>query len=1021
MNFASFYDKLNARQRQAVDAVEGPVLVVAGPGTGKTQLLAARVGKILLETDAQPHNILCLTFTDAGAHAMRQRLVSLIGPQEAYRVPVFTFHSFCNRVIQDNPEHFGGRLKELLSDLERIEIIRKLLTELPTDHPLRSGYKNVFTFEGHLGNLFANMKKENWTPGLVQRKCREYLAEIPNDPNFIYQKNSPYGKKGEPKHSKVAEVTDKMNRLSAAADLYPVYQNELERASRYEYEDLIQWVLRGFETHENLLRNYQERYLYFLIDEYQDTNGAQNQLITQLIQYWEVPNIFIVGDDDQSIYEFQGARLKNLLEFYHRYQDNLELVVLEENYRSNQPILDAARRLVENNHLRALSALNLGEHKSLIAQPAAAGTSPEVWIYPTRKQEIADLADRIEALYRSGTTPESIAVLYRQHKQAEVLLRLLEKKGVPYQTRRPINVLEIPVIEQMRELLHYLNDELQKPFSGEHRLFRLMHAAFFNIPPLELATAFGMRNAEFGMRNWASQQNGEFPHLSRVMQLLETWISDAANLPLPALVEKTYNQSGMLAQALAQPDRMLQLEVLSSFLAFVQSECERQPKLKLARLLDLLQSMDHNRLRIALKQDLRDVRGVQLLTAHAAKGLEFDYVFMPDCTATQWESKRGGNQSNFSLPEPLTFSGEEDALEAARRLFYVAMTRARKHLVLSYSARGDDGKDLMPSQFIGETGLEAKTVQADETSRQNSALILLTMSEQPVITLPEDHVIDTLLGRFVMNPTSLNRFLRCPLAFYYEDLLRIPTTPSEYAAYGQAIHGVLQQFFLKKAPKGQYFPDAEVLVKLFKAEMQRRRALFSTAAYEQRLHLGTEHLRQYHEQQLPYWRRRAVVERRIDRVEIHGVPINGVIDKIEWLDGGTLRLTDYKTGKPDNKKIQPPSETQPYGGDYWRQLAFYQILMKNAKMFIETVSENTIGWLEPDAKGRFQVGKITYRSTDIEQVEQWIVETFQRIKNRDFTRGCGQKDCVWCAMHQKNQTYAASWSNADDEALDDQS
>lgn len=1020
MNFQTFYNQLNLRQRQAVDAVEGPVLVVAGPGTGKTQLLAARVGKILLETDAQPHNILCLTFTDAGAHAMRQRLIQLIGPQEAYRVPVFTFHSFCNRVIQDNPEHFGGRLKELLSDLERIDIIRKLLGELPTDHPLRAGYKSVYTFEGHLGNLFANMKKENWTPGLVQRKCREFLSSLADYPEFVYQKNSPYGKKGELKQAKVAEVTDKMARLSAASDLYPLYQNELERADRYEYEDLIQWVLRAFENHENLLRNYQERYLYFLVDEYQDTNGAQNQLITQLITYWDVPNIFIVGDDDQSIYEFQGARLKNLLEFYHRYKDNLNLVVLDENYRSNQPILDAARNLVENNHLRALSALNLGEHKTLTAQPNAAGSVPEAHIYPTRKQEMADLADRIEALCLSGTAPESIAVLYRQHKQAEVLLRLLEKKGVPYQTRRPINVLEIPVIEQMRELLHYLHDELQKPFSGEPRLFRLLHAAFFGIPPIELAKAVaGMGNAESGMRN-AGSQHGVASNLARVMTLLETWIADAANLPLPALVEKIYNQSGMLAHAMAQPDHLLQLEVLSSFLAFVQSECERQPKLKLGRLLDLMQSMDHNRLRIALRQDLRDVRGVQLLTAHAAKGLEFDHVFMPDCTATQWESKRGNNQSNFALPEPLTFSGEEDVLEAARRLFYVAMTRARKHLTISCSAKGDDGKDLMPSQFIQETGLELKPVQAEEAARQSSALKLLTETEQPVITLPEDHVIDTLLGRFVMNPTSLNRFLRCPLAFYYEDLLRIPTAPSEYAAYGQAIHGALQQFLLKKAPKGQFFPDADALVKLFQNEMLRRRALFSTAAYEQRLHLGADHLRRYHEQQVPYWRRKAVVERRIDRVEIKGVPITGVIDKIEWLDGGTLRVTDYKTGKPDNKKTAPPSETQPYGGDYWRQLAFYQILLQHARMFVESVSENTIGWLEPDAKGRFQASKITFHSTDLELVEQWIVESFNRIQNRDFTRGCGVKDCIWCNMHQKNQAYGASWSNADDESLDDQ-
>lgn len=167
--FQQELELLNPAQRRAVEQIEGPVLVIAGPGTGKTHILASRIGRILMETDAQPHNILCLTFTDAGVQAMRKRLLQLIGP-EAHRVHVFTFHSFCNSVIQANLERFGRRDLEPLSDLERVDIIRHIIDELPHRHVLKQVRGDTFFYEGHLDGLFQTMKKENWTPGLLKIK-----------------------------------------------------------------------------------------------------------------------------------------------------------------------------------------------------------------------------------------------------------------------------------------------------------------------------------------------------------------------------------------------------------------------------------------------------------------------------------------------------------------------------------------------------------------------------------------------------------------------------------------------------------------------------------------------------------------------------------------------------------------------------------------------------------------------------------------------------------------------------------
>ena len=1038
---------LNPAQRSAVDRVEGPVLVIAGPGTGKTHILAARVGKILLETDARPQNILCLTFTDAGASAMRERLLELIGP-DAHRVPIATFHGFCNRVIQENMEFFGKGRLEPATELERIELVRHLLAKLPPEHPLRDGKKDVYQYESHLRDLFANMKKEGWQPGTVRKKADEFIGGLAANPDFIYQRNTKHARKGDPKTAQVEEATERMNRLKAAADLYPKYQHAMEHAGRYEYEDMILWVLREFGTNEALLRNYQERYLYVQVDEFQDTNGAQYKLLRTLLNYWEAPNVFAVGDDDQSIFEFQGARLEHLHEFYTRYRSGLETVVLEENYRSSQAILDAARHVIEQNTLRAVQQLDEPVEKRLRAHTREAGTL-RVQVYESRLQELAGVAGQIEDLVREGEAPEEIAVIYARHRQANKLMALLEKKGIPYQTKRPVNTLDLPLVQQMRELLHYLHDESTLPYSGEHRLFRLLHAGFWGLPAGDLAkiAAAAQRTA---------QQKEESPHdrydtagsaytstagywrkaltapsflqgldlkrpeaFESLCSHLDEWIAAVHNLPLPQLFERLFTQTGLLAWVLRQPDKFWHLQALYTLFDFVQSETIRQPRSTLARLLGLLNSMDDNRLPLPLQQSVQAGPGVQLLTAHSAKGLEFRHVFLYDCVADMWERNPGGNRGRFALPPTLTLSGEEDALEARRRLFYVAMTRAKRHLQISYARAGDDGKPLVQSMFVDETGLPHDPAEVGQAALLAVQALLLSEPRPAVISLPEPAAFEGMLRHFSLSVTALNRYLRCPVAFYYEDFLKIPGAMSEAAAFGVAMHAALQQFLLKmKAEKKGRFPTSEALARLFSAEMQRLSGHFSENSFIQRLALGKDFLRRIHAEQVPYWRKRAIVERRIDRVELNGIPLSGVIDKIEWLDNGTLRLVDYKTGAPDPKKTAPPDEKQPLGGDYWRQLAFYKILLDNARIYPEPVGKTAVSWLEPDKRGAFPVTEVTFSADEIRFVETLIRDTWANILAARFSPGCGRDDCPWCRMHRWNEMPAEGRAHFE-EGLDD--
>src|ERR1700741_259504 len=221
--FAEEYNKLNENQRLAVDTIDGPVMVIAGPGTGKTQILASRVGKILLETDAQPENILCLTYTDAGVVAMRKRLLQFIG-SDAYKVNIYTFHAFCNDVIQENLSLFEKTALDPVSDLEKIQFFKELIDSFPRNHPLKRYRGDVYFEINNLQSLFSTMKREGWTPSFINHKIEEYLADLPNREEFIYKRKYKEFNAGDLKKDKIEEEKERMEKLRAAVNEFENYK-----------------------------------------------------------------------------------------------------------------------------------------------------------------------------------------------------------------------------------------------------------------------------------------------------------------------------------------------------------------------------------------------------------------------------------------------------------------------------------------------------------------------------------------------------------------------------------------------------------------------------------------------------------------------------------------------------------------------------------------------------------------------------------------------------------------------------
>ena len=1036
--FAQIIAQLNEAQRQAVEQTEGPVLAIAGPGTGKTHMLTARIGQILLHTDAQAHNVLCLTFTDAAVNAMRERLLGFIGP-EAHRVHIYTFHSFCNKVIQENLEVFGRYELEPLSDLERIEVIRSIIDHLDVEHPLRAGRRDPYYYERHLAALFQLMKAERWNGRYLEAHIDAFLEDLPNRPEYRYQRNAGQFKKGALKEAKYQKTVRRLERLRHAVRLFNDYEDALEQRQRYDYDDMVLWVLEAFEEHEDLLRNYQEQYLYFLVDEFQDTNGSQSAIVEQLVQYWgDNPNLFIVGDDDQSIYEFQGARMKNMTDFYDKYKKNALLVVLKNNYRSTQTILDAARHSIAYNEIRIIHQLdNLQLDKALQAahpDQLKADVPVKVVAYPNQLQEEIALVQQLEALRDAGVSLNQVAILYAKHKQAETLIDLLEKRQVPYQSKRRINILELPLLYNLRRLLQYIVQEYHQPESGEPVFFELLYYDFLGVSPHDAAllTAHMARRTKGALARraynelplWrATLRNKEqlaaldLQHPERLQALvafLDETIHQYKDQTLPKLFEYIVNRSGLIRYVTQHPRKLWLTQVVGTLFEFVKRESARDPKLDLGGLLALLDRMQANRLGLSLFQVEQAEAGVQLITAHSAKGLEFEYVFVINAIKDYWEpSSRSGQQ--FQFPDTLIYSHETDALEAARRLFYVAMTRAKTHLQLSYFERNSKNKPQARALFVDEL-LEQPDLPIQLEQRQAEAatqwqLHLLTQAPvQPKVQLLDRATLSDLLQGFRLSISAMNTYLECPLSFYYEYILRIPTVSSVEAAYGTAIHNALHRLFVTAMrQEDRQLPDLDHFLGLFEYEMNKQRYFLPAKAFQERLELGRRHLPHYYRARLSSWtqqlqRSTVWTERPFRNVEVEGVPITGTIDKLVFqaVDGSKeLHLVDYKTGQLKEKRLQGPSKGQPQGGIYWRQLLFYKILVEQANTLPYRVRSAAIDYLTPDEVGDFPSRSLVFEPDAVQLVQQHIVTVYSRIQQHDFGTGCGKPTCKWCnfALH----------------------
>lgn len=425
----------------------------------------------------------------------------------------------------------------------------------------------------------------------------------------------------------------------------------------------------------------------------------------------------------------------------------------------------------------------------------------------------------------------------------------------------------------------------------------------------------------------------------------------------------------------------------------------------------MIDRMKDENISIPIQKVIHHENGVHLYTAHGAKGNEFEYVFLIGVNKNFWENKRGGT-NEYKIPDTITRTNEDADKsykeEVARRLFYVALTRAKKHLHVSYAVNDNNNKPLEYSIFIDEISTPEERI--DHTVATEDVLKHIHWALEPVpavrVQLANHQAIDRILQQFTMSYTSLSKYLRCPLTFYYETILRVPYLKNDALAFGSAVHNTLERMFRVMKERNGVFPDKEEVLNQFGIYMYVERESFTSIQYERRMEQGRTVLGDYYDNYINSFSKNVEVEHMVKRFMLDGVPVTGKIDKIE-MDGETCTVVDYKSGDPDRSATAltaRPNEKEPLGGDYWRQMVFYKLLLENNPDKNWRVQMGMFDYIERGKKtNEYKRIKVPVFVQDEEIVRKQLKDAYLRIMNHEFDEGCGKEECIWCNFAKKYQ------------------
>jgi DNA helicase-2/ATP-dependent DNA helicase PcrA len=1092
--------RLNNLQRQAVTQIDGPVLVIAGPGTGKTQLLTTRIAHILETTDALPQNILCLTFTESGVTAMRERLSNLIPSKLAYDVTISTYHAFGNDLIRRWPDYFMD-----FSDRQQVEelgidtILRELIAELPYGNPLKfadnymrdlrslindckqagllpndirlvAKQNNEFLKKAgpivseHLGamprmskasiGLFKKLYEQLKTLKLSQAGPLERVvplhtlaiqsleqalgaaAELGKQTPLTKWKNEWLEKDVDNNLTIAGQRTQQ--KLLASADIYERYLNELTTRGLYDYNDMILEVIKALKAHDDFRFSLQERYLYILLDEFQDTNGAQFQLV-QLLTNNPVnegrADILAVGDDDQAIYAFQGAEYSNMGDFQRLYRDVLS-ITLTENYRSQPDILDLAQGIAGQIETR------ITQDKLLL--PKANKKQPTIVERVEAKSDIEQfgwITKRIAELQAEGMPLDQIAILAPKHRYLEPLVAFLHNEHIPLHYEKRENILDDPAIDElltMSKLILAL--KTGAPGKADTVWPEVLSYDCWDISTSRIWQLSWQAYDE--RRDWTSiLLESELRPLALFFIRLSTICeSESLEMVLDYLIgtqplelhekdiETPFNSpfyehyfGEVMENLTSSPQQELALdepnvrygkfwELLTNLTVLRARLADYRTEEAVLHLSDLLTFIEANRaadIKILNTSPYQEANeAVQLMTAFKSKGLEFEVIFVIACNDDVWGDSARGQGSRISLPQNLRFIRYDGATNDEHlRLFYVAITRAKSQLYLVNYSATYSGKAVSRLRYLDEQISEDGAVHSPLLPAHAQLVLPATNTiisppaneltaywqGQHQVALSRETMVNMIAARlssYQLSPTAVGQFTDLehggPEAFLLYNLLHFPRAVTPELQYGNAMHETLQWIHLRSRELKK-LPGLEACVQKFESRLQTRQLLPQTL--DQLSKRGKPVLETYLEQRASTIAPDNECEYNFkhEGVFIGKAHMSGKIDKlIIDKEKKELVIVDYKTGTSHTRWTHSVKLHK-----YRQQLYLYKLLVERSHTYAGyTVTDAYVEFVEPDENGIIQelhMGFDPEEQARLEKLTEKVWELIHSLKLPDVT------------------------------------
>lgn len=1029
--FEENYKKLNQKQKEACDSIYWPVMVIAWPWTWKTQIIAIRTANILIKTDTPAENIFITTFTEAWVIAIKERLIKFIW-KEAYKVNISTIHSFSSDVIKTFPEKFiEYKASTSIDDVEQLEIIKNLLNELINEkeiNELTNDY-DKFLYLRDIKSRISQLKQEWISISRFNQIIKEQELSYETELSEI----KPSLKKYETTKNK---QETHINKLKELVIIWWEYNKYLRENSFYDFNDMINFVLEKFRLDEDLRLHYAEKFQFIMLDEFQDTNNAQNEIIDLILNANQLENsetsassnIMVVWDDDQSIYRFQWANIENMLDFSTKYKDT-KFVVLQNNYRSTQNILDISKRLIENNNSRLSKKID-SINKNLVSswKYKTQDISANLYIAKNDIDEKSYILEKIKIELENKKIPlNEIAIIVRNNREVEEWSIFLNQNWFNVESKQKTDILKSNYINL---LLDYLKI-IENPLESEIEFLNLIRSDLVWLNQIDIFKI----NRFLYLKNYKLKNKISFvSFLFDIERFLD--LKDAYNNLEDIDIESFIDFRNKLNDLIQVYKTKSFIEFFNHFLVsiwffdFLQKKWNFDDIEDVYTLFNLIKTWiekDKNFWIISLisKLDLyknynypinrqilwEQKSWIQVLTAHSSKWLEFETVFIPWLYYWNWENKI--KRDKLKLPNNIAWEWlqeKQNDIEEDRRLFFVALTRAKKQLYLSYPS-WIWTKVCLASSFISEIEENLKHEEFEIKLENINEIIQAELCKSTIsYSINEFDYINEFLKNYKLSASDLNTFLRDPKEFLNRVVFKYPFIDNKYTIFWNVYHRTLELFYLKYKNE-KNIPDRSYLTATFSLLLEKE--FLTGEEFSNLKEKWINWLNWYYDLYSNSLKEPLALEYNFSKKNIfyEDIPLTWKIDKIELIsntsplatlpagDGNNIwqqalfreniLLIDYKTWKA--KSIWEIKWVDRYGNkketwwEYFRQLMFYKLLCENDK---EIYSRFDIWWFALDfVEGRDSIYKIVEVDCSLEEYEDFknlVKETWQKINDIDF-------------------------------------